>query len=351
VDALRFEIVLPLRDFAVDLGLQVDGETLALLGPSGSGKTSVLRAIAGLARPEAGRIACGAETWFDGGLGIDVPPEERSVGLVFQEYALFPHLTVRQNVAYGGKARVEDLLDGFRIRHLANAKPGELSGGERQRTALARALARDPRVLLLDEPLSALDAHTRQEVRAELGELLRGLRLPTLLVTHDFDDASVLADRIAVIAQGRLIQQGRPEALIAAPVDSFVASLTGANVVRGFAHPAANGLTEVTLERGDLLYSSDPGQGEVGIAIQPWEISVGLQPAADSTLNHLQGEIRSIVTVGNRARVRIGPLTAEITAASAERLQLREGQVAVASFKATGTRLVPIATAAGTQDD
>ncbi len=347
MDALSLEIALPLRAFSVELALELGAETLALVGPSGAGKTTVLRAIAGLAQPASGRIAYGEEVWFDSERGIDLPADQRSVGLVFQEYALFPHMTVGENVAYGGRPRAAKLLERLRIDHLAGAKPPELSGGERQRVALARALARDPKVLLLDEPLSALDAHTRREVRAELGELLDGLRLPTLLVTHDFDDASVLADSIAVIDEGRLLQRGTAEALIANPGDSFVASLTGANVLRGHARRAPNGLTEVTLDRGDRLFSSDEGAGDVGVSIQPWEISIGVEPVEDSTLNHLQGEIRSIVTIGNRARVRIGPLTAEITAASAERLGLREGLVVYASFKATGTRLVPLRSKVG----
>src|SRR4029077_17257157 len=133
-------------------------------------------------------------------------PEERRVGLVFQEYALFPHLSVQRNVAFGGKARVGELLERFRISHLAHARPTELSGGERQRVALARALARDPGVLLLDEPLSSLDASTKEAVRAELAQLLRSFGLPTLIVTHDYEDAVAVADQIGVIVQGRLLQ-------------------------------------------------------------------------------------------------------------------------------------------------
>ena len=163
---------LPLRSFDLSLALEVE-RTVALVGPSGAGKSSVLRAIAGLARPE-GRIALDGEVWLDE--DTFRLPEDRRVGLVFQEYALFPHLTVERNVAFGGKARVGELLERFRISHLAHARPGELSGGERQRVALARALARDPGVLLLDEPLSALDAHTKDAVRIE--ELRSGVIAP-----------------------------------------------------------------------------------------------------------------------------------------------------------------------------
>jgi ABC-type sulfate/molybdate transport systems ATPase subunit len=342
MDALNVEINLPLRAFDLELALEVGAETLALVGPSGAGKTSVLRSVAGLAEPTRGRIACGDDVWFDSAAGVNRRPEERSVGIVFQEYALFPHLSVRANIAYGGKERVDELLERFRIGQLASERPGELSGGERQRVALARALARDPKVLLLDEPLSALDAHTKIEVRAELHELLDDCGLPTLLVTHDFEDAAVLADQVGVIVEGKLLQHGLAETLVAAPADSFVASLTGANVLRGTARLAGNGLTEVTLESGERVFSADEAVGEVGVAIQPWEISVGLQPVTDSTLNHVRGEIASLISIGNRVRVRVGPLTAEITAPSAERLQLREGQLVVAAFKATATRVVAL---------
>ena len=160
-------------------------------------------------------------------------PSDARVGLVFQEYALFPHLSVRANVAFGGRQRVDELLERFRIAHLAGARPRTISGGERQRVALARALARDPRVLLLDEPLSALDAHTRASVRVELHGLLRELGLPTVLVTHDFEDAAALADRVGVLVEGRILQLASPADLVAAPADAFVASFTGANLLHG----------------------------------------------------------------------------------------------------------------------
>jgi molybdate transport system ATP-binding protein len=341
--ALRFDFAVPLRAFDLELALEVGRETVALVGPSGAGKSTVLRAVAGLHRPARGSVRLGEEPWFDAERGIDLPPEERSVGLLFQEYALFPHLSVRKNVEFGGRERVDELLDRFRIAHLANERPGAISGGERQRVALARALARDPAVLLLDEPLSALDAHTKARVRAELHELLTDCGLPTILVTHDFEDAAALADRVGVVAEGRLVQLAAPSELVAEPADPFVAGLTGANLLRGIARPSANGLTEVTLENGLRLYSVDDGAGDVVAIVYPWDVSVAREAAPDSALNHIAGEIRSVVVVANRARVRIGPLTAEVTAASVARLALEQGQHAVASFKATGTRLMPAA--------
>jgi len=336
MDALSVDITVPLRSFDLRVALEVaPSETLALVGPSGAGKTTILRAIAGLVRPSAGWIECGG-TWFDA--RTHVPPEQRSVGLVFQEYALFPHLTVERNVAFGGS--VDGLLERLQIDHLAHARPGELSGGERQRVALARALARQPNVLLLDEPMSALDPHTRAEVRAELHAILGDLALPTLLVTHDFEDAATLADRVGVLVEGRLRQVAPPAELVAEPADAFVAALAGGNVLQGVARPKG-GLTEVTLVDGGVVWSTDEREGPVTVLVYPWDVALARVAAVDSSLNHVQARITSLVLVGNRVRVRVGALTAEVTAASAERLALAPGEPVVASFKATATRLLP----------
>ena len=331
----------------VDAGLRVEPglaarEHAALVGPSGAGKTSVLRAAAGLDRPERGRIACAGETWLDTERGVDVPPERRSVGFVFQDYALFPHLSVRANVAFGSASDEvsQALLARLGIAHLASARPGELSGGERQRVALARALAREPRCLLLDEPTAALDPHTRASVRGELADLLAELPLPVLLVTHDFEEAAALAGRIGVLVDGRLRQVGTAEELVAAPADPFVARLAGGNLLHGTARPGRDGLTEIELADGSRLYSTEPGEGPVGLVVYPWDVSVGREAPADSALNHVRGEIASVVEIGNRVRVRVGPLTAEVTVASTERLGLRRGELVTASFKATATRVL-----------
>jgi molybdenum ABC transporter ATP-binding protein len=341
VATLSADFELRLRSFGLRLALEVE-RTVALVGPSGAGKSSVLRVIAGLARPEAGRVALDDEVWVDAGEGLYRNPDERRVGLVFQEYALFPHMSVRANVAYGGKERVDELLERFRISHLADARPPELSGGERQRVALARALARNPGVLLLDEPLSALDTHTKDGVRLELQELLSAFELPTLVVTHDYEDAVALADTVGVIVDGKLRQLGTPAELVSQPDDPFVASFTGANLLRGHVQAIDDGLTSVRLESGEVVYSTDPGRGEVGVVVYPWDVSVGRIHADDSAMNLVRGEIASLVHIGNRVRVRIGPLTAEVTEASAARLELERGGNAIASFKATGTRLVPL---------
>jgi molybdopterin-binding protein len=339
VATLSADFELPLRSFELTLALEVE-RTVALVGPSGSGKSSALRSIAGLARPR-GRISLGEEIWLDE--RTFRPPEERRVGLVFQEYALFPHLSVERNVAFGGKARVGELLERFRISHLAGARPGELSGGERQRVALARALARDPGVLLLDEPLAALDAHTKDAVRRELQELLAELGLPALVVTHDYEDAAALAETVGVLVEGELRQLATPQEMVARPADGFVASFTGANLLHGSVQLFDDGLTRVRLESGEVVYSTDEAEGEVGVVVYPWDVSIGRVHADDSAMNLIRGEVTSVSQVGNRVRVRVGPLTAEVTPASVERLGLTRGTRVYASFKATGTRLVPLA--------
>jgi ABC-type sulfate/molybdate transport systems ATPase subunit len=341
VDSLRLDLAVPTRSFDVELRLDVGRETVALVGPSGAGKTTVLRAVAGLTTPSHGSITCGNDVWFDA--RTNRRPEERSVGYVFQEYALFPHLSVRKNVAFAGDG-ADGLLERLRIEHLADAKPNALSGGERQRVALARALARRPRVLLLDEPMAALDPHTRAGIRAELHDLLRELGLPTLVVTHDFEDAAALADRIGVIAAGRLRQMGSASELLAAPTDDVVASFAGANVLSGTAVPSHDALTEIRLDETDAsILSADTLHGRVCAVVYPWDVSIARTAPDDSALNHLHQHIVSVVRVGNRARVRLGTLTAEVTAASIDRLELRPGDPVVASFKATATRLVPLA--------
>jgi molybdenum ABC transporter ATP-binding protein len=340
--SVRFDHAL--RSYRASADLTVArGETVALVGPSGAGKTTLLRVVAGLLRPDNGRVVLGEEVLLDTDRRIDVAPERRRVGYLFQEYALFPHLDVWHNVRFGARqARdVDLLLERFRIGELARARVHDLSGGERQRVALARALARDPALLLLDEPLSALDTHTRAEVRAELRELLDGLELPTIVVTHDFEDAATLAHRVGVISQGKVLQLGAPTDLVALPRDAFVASFTGATVLPGQVVEVRDGLSHVALDGGLSLWSADEASGPVNVAVYPWEVSLGSFTPDDSRMNHLSAAVVSVAPMGNRTRVRVGPIVAEITAASAERLALRPGVVAVASFKATAARLFP----------
>jgi ABC-type sulfate/molybdate transport systems ATPase subunit len=330
VAPLELDLTDPLRSFQLSCRLTVGAETFALVGPSGAGKSTILRAVAGLRRPARGRIALGQDVWLDTERRIDRPPEHRSVGLVFQEYALFPHMTVEANVAFGGASpdTVRDLLERLHIGHLAPERPGRLSGGERQRVAVARALARDPAVLLLDEPLSALDAHTRASVREELAEILAGLAIPALIVTHDFLDASTLADRIGVILDGRLHQVGRPEELTSHPADAFVASLTGGNLLHG----TADG-TAVTLDDGTVIHTLEPAQGRVGIAVYPWEIEVSA--ARPPNGNVIAGTVGAATPDRGRTRVRVGPLVAEVSELTVER-----GTTAYASFERGSARVI-----------
>ena len=342
METLELDIACALRSYELAVRLTVGAETVALVGPSGAGKSTVLRAIAGLRRPDSGRIVLGDDVWFDADARADRAPEERSVGLVFQEYALFPHMTVRKNVAFGaGRAGVVDgLLERLGIAHLADAKPGQVSGGERQRVALARALARDPGVLLLDEPLSALDTHTRASVRAHLQDVLAQLRLPTIVVTHDFRDATALADRIGVIVDGRLRQIATAEDLLRHPRDAFVATFTGGNVLPGDATPLASGGTEVRLDRGTTVRSAEAGSGRVGVAVYPWELEVAAAPPAENGVNAIGGPVSGLDPEGDRVRVRVGELVAECAAEEVERLGLRRGGEVYLLFPAERARLV-----------
>jgi molybdate transport system ATP-binding protein len=333
------EIVVPLRSFDLRLTLEVDG-TVAVVGPSGAGKSTILRAIAGLMKPSSGAVRVAGETWFDASQAIDVPVDRRAVGFLFQDYALFPHMTVRQNVEYPRRHPAAGYLERFRIDHLADAHPGELSGGERQRVALARALARDPKVLLLDEPFAALDAYTKAAVRHELQELLAELAIPTLFVTHDFEDAAALADRVGVLVDGSLRQLGSTAELVARPADPFVASFTGANVLSGVVAGSTDGVVRVRLPDGTVISTSEPATGEVVLAVYPWDVTVSTEPPHDSALNVIGGPIRAITELGNRVRLSVGPISAEITTASLERLELEVGRRVFASFKATGTRVL-----------
>ena len=351
---LRVEAATRLGAFALDVALEVPtGECLALAGPSGAGKTTVLRVAAGLVRPERGRVVCGEEIWLDVERGVDVAPERRRVGYVFQEYALFAHLRVWQNVAYPlrgmgrteRRARALELLERFGIAALADERPRTLSGGERQRVAVARALARKPAALLLDEPLSALDTRSRAAAGRELGAVLAETGVPALLVTHDFTEAALLGTRVGVIDGGRIVQEGTAAELAASPASAFVADFTGAVVLTGVARSGDDGLTSVALDGGGVVLSTEPGEGPVAVSVYPWEIA--LEPAGSerhgSAQNHLAVEVVSVTAVGNRVRVGLAapqPLVAELSDASAHELGLTPGAPVVATWKAAATRLL-----------
>ena len=331
------------------------GRCLALAGPSGAGKTTVLRILAGTVAPDNARVVNGGQVWVDTAARIWRAPEQRRCGYVFQDYALFPHLSAWRNVAYGlrslgraeRRARALELLDRFGLSERADARPAVLSGGERQRVALARALAPEPDVLLLDEPLSALDARTRASAGRELSAILHSLAIPTVLVSHDFNEAALLGDEIGVIDGGEIIQRGTASALAAAPATAFVADFTGAVVLTGTAHAGRDQLTVVDLDGGGVASTTDRGTGRVALSVYPWEITIRHAPAHDeeSAQNHLSARVLSVTTVGNRVRVGLAagqPLVAEVTGKAAEDLQLAVGSEVVASWKATATRMVPL---------
>lgn len=299
---LRIHKRLPGFELNVDL-VHGDGEITALFGPSGAGKSLTLQCTAGLVRPDAGRIVLCGDVAFDVAAGIDRPPQARRVGYVFQDYALFPHLTVAQNVAYGlgrqprSEARtiIDSMLTLVRLENLASRWPRELSGGQQQRVALARALATRPRLLLLDEPFSALDEPTRVELRRDLRALQRQLRIPTLLVTHDLAEAYTLADRIAVMAAGRILQVGTPEEVVYRPATREVARVTGGtNLFLGWVMSCGEdgGIIQVGDVRLDTLPYRQPPGASVEISIRPERIML-LRPDRPPGLrdNELLGHI------------------------------------------------------------
>jgi ABC-type sulfate/molybdate transport systems ATPase subunit len=296
---LDIDIALARRSFELVVALALDAETIAVLGPSGAGKTSLLRTVAGLERPQRGRVTLAQEVWLDTAAGVRLAPERRRVGYVPQDYGLFPHLTVAANVRFAARRSRPDLLERVGIAHLADARPPQLSGGERQRVALARALAREPRVLLLDEPFAALDATTRIQVRDELAEELAKLELPTLLVTHAFEDAGALAQRIAVLDNGRLVQLATAAELLRSPASATVAALSGANVLGGIATAAPHGST-VQLDGGGELASDTRAQGAVQIAVHPWELKI-----SDPNSSTLTDRVLSVHPHEGALRVRL----------------------------------------------
>ena len=337
-------------DLEVDVELQVDeGETVAVLGPNGAGKTSLLRMVSGLLGLTEGSVTLDGRALDDPARGTFVPPEARSIGVVFQDHLLFPTLDVTDNVAFGlraagarrSAARVEATtwLDRLGLAHRAGRSVRSLSGGEAQRVALARALAPGPRALLLDEPLSALDADVRGTVRRDLRDHLRAHDGPCLLVTHDPLDAAVLADRVVVLEAGRVTASGQLADLVAHPRSAWAAELAGTNLLRGTARGRF-----IDVEAGGQLVAADAADGTVLVAVRPSAVALHAREPEGSPRNVWPATVAEIEGFGERRRVRLTgpvPLVAEVTVEGAEALALAPGSEVWASVKATEVRAYP----------
>ncbi len=352
---LRAQLGKALGDFSLDVSLEISsGSTLVLVGESGSGKTTALRLLAGLLDPDSGRVAWNDDTWYDGRGAVATPSWRRPIGYVAQDYSLFPHLTAFENVAFGlpsqrgsggeRRARVSMELERFGISSLAKQKPHQLSGGQQQRVALARALILNPSVLLLDEPLTALDLTTRRATRMELRGILRTLTCATLFVTHSPLEAMVFGDRIAVLEKGRVIQAGSRDDLLRRPRSAFIAEFMGVNLFQGtIIFRDGHGLARLSTAAGELSVV-DPGdlESEVFVSVSPREITLHRERPGGSAQNVFRGIVSEIIPEpphGERVRVAINarpPLVAEVTRAAVDALQLQEGSEVYAAFKATG---------------
>jgi molybdate transport system ATP-binding protein len=330
-----------------DLDVEVtadDGEMVALVGPNGAGKTTALRAVAGLVAIDEGRIELDGTVLDDPAADVFVPTTKRPIGFVFQDYLLFPRLTALDNVAFGlrargvathdARARAGVWLERFDLAQHAGSKPRTLSGGQAQRVALARALATDPRLLLLDEPLAALDASTRVTVRTWLRLHLAGFPGARLLVTHDPVDALVLADRLVIIENGRVVQAGTPADVVARPASRYVAQLVGVNLLHG----TASAERTVRLETGASVTVADPLPGPtVALAIRPQAVTLYRRAPDGSARNNWAGRVRSLEADRDRVRVTLDglvPMTAELTPAAVAELELAPGVEVWASVKA-----------------
>jgi molybdate transport system ATP-binding protein len=347
---LDCHIVVDRGTFRLDLALRIAaGEVVALLGPNGAGKTTALRALAGLLPLTGGHITLGGEPIDDPRTGAFVAPEHRPVGVVFQDYLLFPHLTAAENVAFGPRCRgatrhaahetAARWLDRVGLADLAHHKPRRLSGGQAQRVALARALAVEPMLLLLDEPLAALDARTRLNTRADLHRHLAEHPGATLLVTHDPLDALVLADRLVILEDGHTVQEGDAATITAKPRTDYVARLVGLNLYRGH----GSGHT-VRLDGGFALTVAEHVDGDVFVAFPPTAVALHTHQPDGSPRNAWPATVAGIQRHGDNLRVQLGgPITvaADITPAAAAHLHLAPGEPVWAAIKATETRAYP----------
>ena len=341
-------------EFLLDIAFTAHPGVTILFGASGSGKTTTLKSIAGILRPDAGRIRIGEQVLFDSERAIDLPIRRRGVGYVFQNLALFPHLSARANVEFGmthlakgeRRERAMDLLRAFHVAHTAERQPRQISGGEAQRIAFARALASGPRLLLLDEPLSAIDETTKLAIISDLKALNRELRLPIIYVTHSREEAMTLGERVLVFERGRIVAEGEPLEVFNAPVRASVARLTGVeNIFPGriLAHDKAGGTmtVEITDTEGacqvEVPFGREAVGDEVKVAVPSGDILLALaEPQGTSARNRLRGHITTIEDKGTRtvAGITSGVVwRASLTRQAVNELDLRPGKEVWLAFK------------------
>ncbi len=326
------------------------GEVLGVLGPNGAGKTTLLRVLSGLTPLSGGRVELAGTVLDDPGRDVFVPPERRPVGMVFQDYLLFPNLSVLENVAFSPRARgvpkqrarerARHWLDRLGVGDLAARRPTALSGGQAQRVALARALAGEPGLVLLDEPLAALDAGTRLMVRTDLRRHLVGFGGPALLVTHDPLEAMVLADRLLVLDDGRVVQSGTPAEVARRPATDYVARLVGLNLYRGTARSG-----EITLDGGGLLHAADVhASGPVFVALRPAAVALHGSRPEGSPRNVWEGRVTGLELLGDRVRVQVAgapAVLADVTPGAVAELGLAADRPVWVSAKASELEVYP----------
>jgi molybdate transport system ATP-binding protein len=334
--------------FELDAALRIpfdESPVTVLFGPSGAGKTTLLRLLAGLDRPDDGAITFRDSSWYDGSLGICLPPQQRRAVFLFQDCALFPHLTVAANVEYAApRETARRLMDVFGLADLADRFPRALSGGQQQRVAVARALAAEPALLLLDEPLSSLDAAARARMRQDLRRMLLAGGVPSIVVTHDRMEAVALGDWMAVMVDGRIRQAGPVEEVFRHPADAQVAESVGVeNVLPAQIVSHHSGLLTVEVGPAQLQCVDSGETGAVVACIRAEDVALTRDsPQVSSIRNRLPGRVLSVIPEGPLARVELEcgvPLVAVVTAQSAAELQLKPGDDMCAVVKTTSVHL------------